>query len=35
MKRDLLNKNYYKGIIYDIIKFCDFYLFEYVKIKDR
>jgi benzoyl-CoA reductase/2-hydroxyglutaryl-CoA dehydratase subunit BcrC/BadD/HgdB len=35
MERDFLNKNHYKGIIYNTIKFCDFYSFEYAKIKDR
>ncbi|AEM74716.1 acyl-CoA dehydratase activase [Caldicellulosiruptor acetigenus] len=35
MDRDFLNKNHYKGIIYNTIKFCDFYSFEYAKIKDR
>jgi len=35
IKRDFIEGNSFKGIIYNTIKFCDFYSFEYTKIKEK
>ncbi|WPX08694.1 acyl-CoA dehydratase activase [Anaerocellum danielii] len=35
IKREFIEENSFKGIIYNTIKFCDFYSFEYAKIKEK
>lgn len=35
IKREFIEENSFKGIIYNTIKFCDFYSFEYAKIKKK